>query len=272
MKVDVIMNTNNDYTIKSLEKALKVLLVFNSDYNDSGGKSLTLMEICDLTGLSASTAMRILYTLNKNGFIYFDSNSKQYSLDVAVYRLGMSMYNSIDVHKIAQPLMKSLAEETSLVVYLAKADYINDEIIVIDKVFPNTATTWPQMVARAGYLLPIHSSGIGRLYLAEHTDEEVRAILAKKKLVKFTPNTITDIEEIVRIVNEVRKTGIAYCNCENEEFIGSICAPIRDYDGKMVAGMSLGGIKDIIYGKNKEYYEKVLLKAVGQISAYLGYR
>ncbi len=271
MKVDGIMNTKNDYTINSVEKALKVLLAFNSD-NDGDSKSLTLMEICNLTEINASSAMRILYTLNKNGFVSFDSNTKRYSLDVAVYRLGMSMYNSIDVHKIAQPLMKPLADETGFVVYLAKADYINDEIVVIDKVFPNIANTWPQMVARVGYLLPIHSSGIGRLYLAEHTDEEVRAILAKKKLVKFTSSTVTDVEEIIRIVGEIRKTGISYCNCENEEFIGSICAPIRDYDGKMVAGMSLGGIKDIIYGKNKKYYEKILLKTVEQISAGLGYR
>ena len=46
------MNTKNDYTIQSVEKALKVLQVFNSDnYNDS--KSLTLMEICEETGINA---------------------------------------------------------------------------------------------------------------------------------------------------------------------------------------------------------------------------
>ena len=37
-----------------------------------------------------SNAMRILYTLNKNGFVV-DNNTKQYSLDIALYRLGMSI-------------------------------------------------------------------------------------------------------------------------------------------------------------------------------------
>ena len=265
------MNTKNDYTIQSVEKALKVLQVFNSDnYNDS--KSLTLMEICEETGINASTAMRILYTLNKNGFVAFDSNTKQYSLDIALYRLGMSMYNSIDVHNVAQQHMKPLADETGLVVYLAKVDYVNDEIVVIDKVFPNTANTWPQMAARAGYILPLHSSGMSRLYLAEHTDDEIRAILAKKQLTKFTDKTLTDVEQILKVIAEIRKTGVAYSNCENEEYIGSICAPIKDYEGKMVAGISLGGIKNIIYGKNKDKNQKALLKVAKQISVDLGYR
>lgn len=264
------MNTKNDYTIQSVEKALKVLQVFNSDnYNES--KSLTLMEICEETGINASTAMRILYTLNKNGFVTFDHNTKRYSLDIALYRLGMSMYNSIDVHKIAQQYIKPLADETGLAVYLAKVDYINNEIVVIDKIFRNAINTWPQMAARAGYLLPIHSSGIGRLYLAEHTNDQVREILSKKQLIKFTPQTLTDIDEIIKVVEEVRRTGIGYCDCENEEYIASICAPIRDYEGKMVAGISLGGIRDVIYGSSKDENQKTLLKAAKKISAGLGY-
>lgn len=61
MKIEGIMNTKNDYTIQSVEKALKVLQVFNSDnYNDS--KSLTLMEICEETGINASMQCEF-YTL-----------------------------------------------------------------------------------------------------------------------------------------------------------------------------------------------------------------
>lgn len=264
MKMDV----GRDYSIASVKRALTVLKAFQCEsYGDS--KALTLMELCEQTHISPSTMTRILYSLCEEDFLDYDRSTKKYKLSVLVFRLGMSMYNSINLNEVAQPYLRQLADECGLVVYLAVTE--DDAVVVVDRMFPNLPTnTWPQMMARAGYVLPMHTSGISRLFLSQFPDEEIRARLSRIPLTRFTSHTRTDIDEIIEVIHQIRREGLAYCDCENEEYIGSICAPIRDHNNRIVAGISLGGIRDIIYGPRLDEYKIRVMSIAHLISTRIG--
>ena len=256
-----------EYTVESVRRALQILKVFQGE-TEQESAAYTLMQICGKTKLAPSTATRLLSTLCREGFLDYDAQSRQYRLSILFFQLGMSMYASISLPKVARPILEELSAACGLAVYLALIE--NDEIVVVDNVFPQSVNTWPRMLARSGYVLPIHSSGIARLYLSQFEDDRIRDILSRRPLTKFTQNTVTDVEEILRIVKRCRLDGLAACDCENEEFIASLCAPIFDHQGFMVAGISLGGIRGVIYGERREYFQEKLLDAAREITRKIG--
>ena len=263
------MNTRNDYTIESVQRALKVLKVFDCD-NQDADCAFTMMEIVSKLGYNKSTVLRLLYTLQAEKFIRFDSQTKKYSLDVEMIRLGTSAKNSLNILKIAKPYLKELSANTRLVVYFALI--YEDQIVIVDKIFPSSVTTIPYMTAQIGLPLPIYSSGIGRLYLGEKTEQEMRCILSKVNIVPFTQYTVTDVDKIIELAKEAHENGVAYCKHEHEDYVSSICYPIRDNSGMMVAGVSVGGVMEQVEGENKPIYEKHLADAASRISKAMGFR
>lgn len=268
MDRDNPMNTTRDYTIASVQKALRILKLFDSREGERKTE-LSLMEICDQLQLTASSVMRLLFTLNQEGFIDFNKQTKKYSLNALMFRLGMNMYNSMDLIKVGHDYIKPLSNETGLAVYFASVS--NNEILVIDKAFPDRISTWPAMSAVAGSILPMHASGIARLYLSQLSDSEIRSYFETHPMKRFTERTVTDVEELLRRVEVVRREGVAYIECEHEDYIAAICMPILGYDGKVAGGISVSGISNVVLDPEKRggYLEK-LTHTVHEITRRMG--
>ena len=77
------MERESQYTISSVKKALKVLKLF-----DSAHKSMTLTEISERADMRKGTMVRVLTTLEEEGFVRYDEISKRYSLGMSIYVLS----------------------------------------------------------------------------------------------------------------------------------------------------------------------------------------
>ena len=73
------MERESQYTISSVKKALKVLKLF-----DSAHKSMTLTEISERADMRKGTMVRVLTTLEEEGFVRYDEISKRYSLGMSI--------------------------------------------------------------------------------------------------------------------------------------------------------------------------------------------
>lgn len=260
----------NDYTIESVAKALVILKLFDKiDPNE--GCEFSLTEITDIVRYSKSTVLRLLYTLQKEKFLNYDSITRKYSLDIQLIRLGTVAKNSLNILKVAKPYIKELCFNTGLVVYFGLT--YEEQVIVIDKIYPNKENmSFPSMSAQIGLPMPIYATGIGRLFLGEKTEEEMRNILSRTEIVPITQHTVTDVEKIIELAKKAHDDGFAYNVSENEEYISSICYPIRDYTGKMVAGISVAGIADQVEGELKQTFKRHISNAAKKISMELGYK
>jgi IclR family acetate operon transcriptional repressor len=56
-----------------------------------------------------------------------------------------------------------------------------------------------------------------------------------------THHTITDKDVLIKQMHEVRRTGVAFDDEENEIGLRSVAAPIRDWEGRVVAAISIIG-------------------------------
>jgi DNA-binding IclR family transcriptional regulator len=256
--------TGNDYTINAVQKALRLLRLFENE----GEMSLT--RISGLSGIGKSSILRFLYTLRKEGFVAYDETRKVYSLGLALFELGMRKYREMDFHRTAVPQLWMLADKTGCICYLG----VNreDALLMVEKVFPKMVPTWAQLMTPAGGTLPLYSTGIGRLFLAHMADDQVADYLRRVELKKLTPETIVDKEVILDLVMKARREKVAYCHAENEPYISSICAPIYDHGGAMVAGISVGGVTDVIHGPDHGRYRRLVVGAAVDISRQLGHR
>ena len=257
------MNTTRDYTINSVKKALDILKLYNNEKHE-----LTLSDISALLRVGKSSTLRLLYTLQNEGFIEFDEIKKTYSLGIEMSRLGLMKFNSLDVRKIARPYLQKLSDEMDLICYVGVRQ--GDQLAMIDQILPSRIPAWAQLTVQSGGISELYSTGIGRLFLSQDKEEEVQEYLDRIQLVKFTDTTITDKKQLMKLVRQAGEQQYSNNAGENETHIYSVCAPIYDQTAKMVAGISICGLQDVMCGNRYELYLKRIRGTASSISRDLG--
>jgi DNA-binding IclR family transcriptional regulator len=88
---------------------------------------------------------------------------------------------------------------------------------------------------QVGKSAPLHCTALGKILLAFGNGE------LPATLEPFTPNTITDPDELRLHLEDIRQGGYAV---DNEEFDPSVCCiaiPVYDFRGKVVGAMGISG-------------------------------
>lgn len=255
----------NDYTIQSVQKALMILRLFAQ-----GTDRMTLSEISEQIGVGRSSTLRLLYTLVEAGFLNCDPKTKEYTLGIVIFELGTVKYNSLNWRELAVKKLHALSNETGLLCYLAIRE--KNQMVMLEKIFPCSVPVWAQLMMQPGAASALYSSGIGRLFLAQMSEAELDDYFAHTKLEKFNEATIVDEGRLRELIRECRQTGIGYNIGENESYISSLCAPIYDHLGTMVAGISLCGLHEVICGETRPELMKKVQQTAKAISAEIGYK
>jgi len=258
------MKATQDYTIVSVKRALDILKLFDDHHPE-----LTMSEVSELSGLGKSSVLRFLYTLLNEDFVAYDETTKKYSLGIEMYRLGLSKFNTLDVHKVARKHLQKLSDEENMICYLGIRQ--GDMLAMIDQVIPSKVPAWTQLMVQAGGTSELYSTGIGRLFLAQDSDEELERYLEHASLKKFTDATVTDKETLRALIHRARADGYSGNLGENEPYIYSLCAPVLGRDGRMIAGVSLCGLQEIICSDQYENYLDKIRKVAKQISHDMGF-
>ena len=233
------MEKSRDYTVNAVKKATTLLKCFDAQHQE-----LTLSQLSALSGIDKSTALRLLYTLENEGFVSYDATTKKYSLGIILYQLGQLKYNSLDIRKITRKYLQSLCDELRLIAYLGIRQ--GDYLIMLEKLFPQDVPVWTQLMAIEDYR-ELYSTGIGRLLLSQESDEEIAAYFDRIQPRKITSQTITDRKTLMDLVFQARKDHYSGNLGENEENVGSICVPLYNHEGKIGAGISICGPMDEIW-------------------------
>lgn len=213
--------------VAGLEKGLAVIEAFGLH-----GGALTLSEAAGITGHSRASARRSLLTLQRLGYVVGDG--KYFRLAPRTLRLGHAYVASNPLGRLVQPVLEATTERT----------HESSSVAVLDgmeAVFVARATARRSLSNGLGMgsRLPAQSAATGRVLLAELPDEELERRLRSVPLRRLTPHTVTDVDELMRAVRQVRVDGYAVCNEELELGVHSIAVPLRGHDGEIVAAMSL---------------------------------
>ena len=258
------MEKTRDYTISSVKKALEILKLF-----DGRNTELTLSQLSEISGIGKSSMLRILYTLCNEDFIAYDAVTKKYSLGIELYRLGSAKYDSLDVRHIARQHLRILSDKTNMICYLGVRE--GDSLVMVDRILPTSIPIWAQLMVQNGGTMALYSTGIGRLFLAQDSDEQVEAYLNRVELKKYTDATIVDKKTLLELVRQARADQYSYNIGENEPYIHGLCAPVYGRSRHMEAGVSLCGMKDVLCGPKHDEYLRMIRRTALDISHEIGY-
>jgi IclR family pca regulon transcriptional regulator len=212
----------------SLARGLSVIRAFGE-----GRPRLSIADVARHTGLSRAAARRCLYTLTALGYARADDGS--YELTPAVLTLGYSYLGAMAIARVAQPVLERVSDEVHESCSLAVLD--GDEIVYVARAATRRILSIGLSV---GSRLPAAATSMGRVLLAS-ADDAVRArFLARAKLVRHTPHSITDRSQLRAELARVRAQGYALVDQELEMGLRSLAVPVRRADGTVVAAMNVG--------------------------------
>ncbi|GAB3451414.1 IclR family transcriptional regulator C-terminal domain-containing protein [Streptomonospora sediminis] len=213
--------------LQTLERGLAVISAF-SDTSDW----LSLTDLAKATGLTKPTVRRILLTLESLGYARSDGN--RFALTPKVLGLGYAYLSSLDLTRVAAPLLEALTERLGLGTSLATLD--GSDVVYVHRVQRHRVTSINLAV---GTRLPAHATSMGHVLLADLTEDAVERYLAQAPLHALTERTVTDPSALRERIRLVRERGWDVVDQELETGRRSAAAPVRDAGGQVIAALSL---------------------------------
>lgn len=188
---------------------------------------LSLGQIAQRVELARSTVQRIVAALEAEKFLIAASPNGRVRLGPTILRLAASART--DFVAVARPFLIQLSNELKETVDLAAIK--KDHLVFIDQV-PGSHRL--RAVSAVGETFPLHCTANGKAYLAELEDDAIAQLIGTS-YERRTPRSFTRLNELLRDLKSVRKTGVAI---DREEHTRGICAAgvvTRDPLGNAVA-------------------------------------
>ncbi len=223
---------------------------------------LPLTRLADDAGLHPASAHRILATLIGHGLIE-KRGAREYDLGMRWLEVGNRLRARLDIRQLAMPHMQALAEATGETVNLIVRRC--DEVVYIERV--SGGQTMIQVVQVVGARAPLHVTAVGKIFLAEDSASGVLGYVERTQLPAFTDNTLTTLDALADELEIIRRDGIASDHEEAECGVSCLGVPIRDADGKLIAGLSISAPT----GRHQTTWPALLQAAAVRMGAALGY-
>lgn len=248
---------NTDF-IESLDRGLRVFELFGAD-----PRPMTLSDLAKAADLPRATARRILFTLERAGYVA--SDGKLFTLTPRVLVLAASFLSSNQVVAVLQPVLDRLASTAQEISSLAVLD--GHEVIFIARASP--ARVFSAGID-LGYRLPAYCTSVGRAMLGKYSNSDLAAALSAMELKALTPFTVIDRDLLLATIMTDREKGYSLVDREAEPGFRSISVPVRRYDGEIVAAINMGAHVDrVSTGEMIDRFLPLLREAADSVKSML---
>ena len=246
--------------IRVLGRAFDILETL-SDTNSP----MTLTEIAAATGLSKSTAHRILSAMLDRSYVA-KNDSGDYTIGFRIIEIAGTHINNLELLTEARPFLSNITRELALTAHLGILD--GPDVVYLEKIdgHPNS-----QLYTQIGHRSPGFCSSIGKCLMSCLSREELDSVLDECDFRKYTRKTITGRQEFIRHLRLVRLQGWAIDDEEYEDGHRCIGAPVYDYRGLPVAAISASGSTGILTDERIEETVEKVKQYAAQLSRQIGY-
>lgn len=226
-----------------------------------------IMELSTSLGFHKSTVHRLVTSLQQLGYVRQDEESMKYGLSLKFLEISGKILDRTDMTAMVHPYLKRLSEQTRETVHLVRRE--GAEAVYIDKVEDGAGSI--RMISRVGSRIPLYCSGVGKALLAEMEDREIREIWEHSRILRLTPKTITELDGLMKNIEEVRKNGYALDDEENEEGVRCVAVSLPDYHKRPVYAMSISAPAARMTRERIETLGEDVLKIKKELSAVMGF-
>lgn len=215
----------------AINKAFEIFELFlHSDHD------LSINDVSARTKITYPTAHRITSKLVKRGYILQPQKRGKYSVHPRkLAEFIGAIRKKLNIRVIASPFLHDLSETANEAVLLAvRRGLIAINIEVVNRslinVIPDSST------------LTLYCTGAGKVFLAYMSEKEFSAYINGLVMLPKTPKTLSNKEDLAKEIDQIRRNGIAFDDEENELGLRSVAAPIRDWEGRVIAAISIIGL------------------------------
>ena len=225
---------------------------------------LSAQDVALRTGLSRTTAYRLLTTMSARGYVVAGDDAR-FRLGAGLLRLATAVLEHLNLPEVAAPELHEVNRETGETTYLGILD--QGEVLYVARVESPQPIRLHSVV---GTRNPVHCTALGKALLAYLPPAESAVIVNAKPLAARTPSTIVEPERYMAHLQEVRARGYAIDDIENEEGVRCVAAPIFGHEGRPVAAISVAAPAYRMSLERVREISEIVRREAAKVSAKLG--
>lgn len=201
---------------RSAARAFTLLEAF-----ESAGRQLTLRELAERCKMPMSTCHVLVQTLMSLGYLYSIGRRKELYPNRRLLTLAQNIAsNDPYLDRIGAELEK-LRDQCGETVLLGKRQG-NDVVYLLAVDGPSPL----RYMGKTGDFRPLHATAMGKVFLAEMPEKELRAWLKANPVKKITPRTLTRPDELIKDLDLGRKRGYFVASGERLTGAAAIAVPL----------------------------------------------
>ncbi|EPC00602.1 hypothetical protein L861_06590 [Litchfieldella anticariensis FP35 = DSM 16096] len=198
------------------------------------GQEASARNIQQRLGLPRPTVYRLLNTLEQEGFIEKNPLGGEYVLGREILRLAQQTMAKSSLQERVRNTLKAIGKATGETVHLGVP--FGCHMTFVDKVESPEAV---RMASYIGMPVPMHSTSVGKAYLAALDDSAREQYLSQLKLEAVTPQTYTSLEALREELKRTQERGYAIDDEENEHGIICFGLAVHAADGTVAGAISV---------------------------------
>jgi DNA-binding IclR family transcriptional regulator len=246
---------------QSVLRAVSLLKVFDDEHPEWG-----LGDLSRETGLNKTTAFRLLSALESEGMVARNDTGDCYVLGPEILVLGGRALRANSLRQVSRAGLEALAASTGETASLEILS--GTEMMIIDEVMGEHLVSGVRSI---GTRWPAHGASTGLALLAFGAQETREAFL-QKPLTPITAKTIIDPKILRPLLAQFAEQGYAVADEILELGLIAIGAPLYNYDGRIVAAISIFGPKSRLTQARVAIVGGLVRDTAVDISSKLGYQ
>lgn len=195
-------------------------------------EGIGLAELSLAIGAPKSSLLGILRSLVHLGYLVHGHGL--YRLGPGAFRLAADIMAMRRFPNLVRPILQDLQARTQETVFLVLLDPVARRVTYAEAIESSNPVRY---TVPTGTTRPLYVSAGGLMLLSFQQPEWVDAYLGSVPLDPLTPRTITDVGELRKRLQTIRRDGFAVSISETVPGAAGIAAPIFNSDGSVTAGL-----------------------------------
>jgi len=253
---------SEEKTANAVERTFSILELVAESTN-----GLSNSDISRRLKVPKSSASYILRVMENRGYLIRADDGK-YRLGLRLMSLSRGQIAHADVREIAKPVLEQFLRKSRMSeAHLAVLD--SGRAVYVEKV--EAENSFIKMDIWVGHRLPVHTTAIGKVLVANLADAEIEKILTMRGMEKKTRKSITSRAKFLQEIAKVREYGVAIDNEENSVSVRCLAAPVYDANGAIVAALGTSSTILQLEETNLPRVIELIKEAAHKVSEKMGY-
>jgi len=245
----------SEYAVQAVSNAIDILeLLGDKDHE------LSITDVVSELNLTRSNVNKLLATLELLGYVEHNRYTGNFRLGVKTFQISQAYINKLSITEISIQVLQQLKNDTNESAYIS---VLRDGAVVYLNVIETDQAV--RVLPRIGNVGPAYATATGKAQLAYYDALELEKLYSGE-FRKITPNTLSNFDELKDELDEIKRVGYAVDNEEYELGVRCVGAPIKDFMGNVIAGISVSAPSERM---DMEYVKEVVAPTVVEAAKIL---